>query len=275
MMTPGLLRCGPARGGMWEALFPRSAFASSWTYLRRVENASSELASMSAAIWQQTLGVRTPVDPDVWTGGALQEGSVRLESSGLAPMYPAFGRSRSAPGHHGCKRAFDLLLRDKPQVGYPRHQFAIAPGRPLLHRFLSLSQTSAGNGVSTLDDHPLHPCISCMTAPQAFSRPDRKMPRPACAEAVKAGPLQGHLKGSALGASSTMARSHGGVPYAGWDVGSGIFRTWRRNGELVPISQCHLASPETAISASARSAHVACQNSNGLRSSRGGLAAFR
>jgi hypothetical protein len=31
------------------------------------------------------------VDPNVWTGGALQEKSVRLESSGLATMYPALG----------------------------------------------------------------------------------------------------------------------------------------------------------------------------------------
>jgi peptidoglycan/LPS O-acetylase OafA/YrhL len=38
-------------------------------------------------------------------------------------------------------------------VGYPGHQFSIAPGRPLLHRFLSLSQTSAGNGVSASHDH--------------------------------------------------------------------------------------------------------------------------
>ena len=29
----------------------------------------------------------------VWTGGALQEKSVNLEHSGLAPMYPAFGWS--------------------------------------------------------------------------------------------------------------------------------------------------------------------------------------
>src|SRR5262245_41116870 len=56
---------------------------------------------------------------------------------------------------------------------------------------------------------PLHPSISLVRpAPGAFSRPDHKMPRPARAEAVKAGPLQGHPKGSALRASSTMARSH-------------------------------------------------------------------
>jgi hypothetical protein len=53
----------------------------------------------------------------------------------------------------------------------------LAAPRPLLHRFLSLSQTPAGNGVSTLDD-PLHPSISLV-------RPRRRLspPRPQDAEA--------------------------------------------------------------------------------------------
>ena len=33
------------------------------------------------------------IDPTVWTGGALQEKSVRMEEFGLASMYPAFGWS--------------------------------------------------------------------------------------------------------------------------------------------------------------------------------------
>ena len=43
----------------------------------------------------RAFSVARPVsfDPNVWTGGALQEKSVRLECSGLAPMYPAFGWS--------------------------------------------------------------------------------------------------------------------------------------------------------------------------------------
>ena len=48
-------------------------------------------------------------DPNVWTGGALQEKSVKLEYLGLAPMYPASEWSSCAPGHHGYKRAFDLI----------------------------------------------------------------------------------------------------------------------------------------------------------------------
>ena len=57
---------------------------------------------------QITPGQNT-TDPDVWTGGALQEKSVKLEYLGLAPMYPASEWSSCAPGHHGYKRAFDLI----------------------------------------------------------------------------------------------------------------------------------------------------------------------
>jgi hypothetical protein len=51
---------------------------------------------------------RTVRDPNVWTGGVLQEKSESWVF-GLAPMYPAFGWSSWAPGHHGYKRAFDLI----------------------------------------------------------------------------------------------------------------------------------------------------------------------
>ena len=47
----------------------------------------------------------------VWTGGALQEKSERMEEFGLASMYPAFGGAHMAPGHHGGKRACDLINR--------------------------------------------------------------------------------------------------------------------------------------------------------------------
>src|SRR6516162_3513713 len=36
-------------------------------------------------------------------------------------------------------------LADKPRTGYRGHQGSYAPGRPILHRRLILSQTSAGN----------------------------------------------------------------------------------------------------------------------------------
>jgi hypothetical protein len=164
-------------------------------------------------------------DPDVWTGGALQEGSVRAGEFGLAPMYPAFGWSRSAPGHHGCKRAFDLIKR-QASSGLSGSPVLDRAGKTVTPSLPFLSQTSVGNGglnLACLPPSSVH--FSCSTAPEAFSRPDHKMPRPARAEAVKAGPLQDHPKGSALRASSTMVRSHSWAPYTGWDVGSGILRT--------------------------------------------------
>src|SRR5215469_18330486 len=45
--------------------------------------------------------------------------------------------------------AHTVLLGDKPRSGSRGHQFSHAPGRPLLHFFLSLSQTSVGNGCAT------------------------------------------------------------------------------------------------------------------------------
>src|SRR5215467_13895536 len=45
--------------------------------------------------------------------------------------------------------AHAILLGDKPRSGCWGHQFSRAPGRPLLHLFLSLSQTSVGNRCAT------------------------------------------------------------------------------------------------------------------------------
>ena len=52
---------------------------------------------------------RFSVDPNVWSGRALQEISDELVASGLASMYPAFDWSSWAPGHHGYQRACDLI----------------------------------------------------------------------------------------------------------------------------------------------------------------------
>jgi len=56
-----------------------------------------------------------------------------LAVSGPASMYPVSDWSWSAPDHHGYQRA-----------GHLRHQCSHAPGRPILHRRLILSQSSAG-----------------------------------------------------------------------------------------------------------------------------------
>ena len=63
--------------------------------------------------------------------------------NGLASMYPASAWSDCAPGHHGYQRACDLIKR-QASTGQVGHQCSHAPGRPILHRRLILSQTSAG-----------------------------------------------------------------------------------------------------------------------------------
>jgi len=54
-------------------------------------------------------GQNDAIDPDVWTGRALQVDFAELAVSGLASMYPAFDWSIFAPGHHGYQRACDLI----------------------------------------------------------------------------------------------------------------------------------------------------------------------
>ena len=71
-------------------------------------------------------------DPNVWSGRALQEDFGELVVSGLASMYPAFGWSSCAPGHHGYQRACDLIS-GQASMGHLGHQCSHAPGRPNLH----------------------------------------------------------------------------------------------------------------------------------------------
>ena len=67
---------------------------------------------------------------------------------GLASMYPASAWST-------VLRAIMVIsthviwLADRPRPGHLGHQGSHAPGRPILHRRLILSQTSAGKGVVT------------------------------------------------------------------------------------------------------------------------------
>src|SRR5215471_7829984 len=120
--------------------------------------------------------------------------------------------------------AHTVLLGDKPRSGSRGHQFSHAPGRPLLHFFLSLSQTSVGNG-----------CATCCRCPfLLFDRAAGFLPprprgkeRPSRADAVKAGRFcLRPPSGSALTESSTTARWQGrGHLQAGWDVASEIFLT--------------------------------------------------
>jgi hypothetical protein len=56
--------------------------------------------------------------------------------SGLASMYPVSSWSCFAPDHHGYQRACDLI-NGQASTGHPGHQCSHAPGRPILHLYLS------------------------------------------------------------------------------------------------------------------------------------------
>src|SRR6202011_4072052 len=61
---------------------------------------------------------------------------VDLVVSGLASMYPVSSWSRFAPDHHGYQRACDLI-NGQASTGHLGHQCSHAPGRPILHLYLS------------------------------------------------------------------------------------------------------------------------------------------
>jgi hypothetical protein len=61
---------------------------------------------------------------------------VDLVVSGLASMYPVSSWSRFAPDHHGYQRACDLI-NGQASTGHRGHQCSHAPGRPILHLYLS------------------------------------------------------------------------------------------------------------------------------------------
>jgi hypothetical protein len=56
-------------------------------------------------------GENDAIDPNVWSGRALQEVFVDLVVSGLASMYPVSSWSCFAPDHHGYQRACVLIMR--------------------------------------------------------------------------------------------------------------------------------------------------------------------
>jgi hypothetical protein len=82
-------------------------------------------------------------DPNVWTGGALQEGSVRLESSvSHQCIRPLSGAELLLAIMDVSARS--ILLADKPQGGYWGHQFSInrSTGYPHLPRSSALSASA-------------------------------------------------------------------------------------------------------------------------------------
>src|SRR5262249_53955759 len=129
-------------------------------------------------------------DPNVWTGGALQEKSVRMEEFGLASMYPACG-AHWAPGHHGGKRACDLISR-LASIGLFGSPVLACAGKTVAP-FLPFSLADLGGEIGSPVDLFLFFLFFyfffCPPPPRASPRPDRGKPRPARADAVKAGRL--------------------------------------------------------------------------------------
>src|SRR5216684_395539 len=66
----------------------------------------------------------------------VASGFAELAVSGLASMYPASSWSCFAPDHHGYQRACDLIS-GQASTGHLGHQGSHAPGRPILHLYLS------------------------------------------------------------------------------------------------------------------------------------------
>ena len=90
-------------------------------------------------------------DPNVWSGRASQE----VSSIWLAVLHqcirPLIG-AVVAPGHSWISARVRSSLADRPRTGHLGHQCSHAPGRPILHLVVILSQTSAGKGVGYVID---------------------------------------------------------------------------------------------------------------------------
>jgi len=66
----------------------------------------------------------------------VARGFVELAFSGLASMYPVSDWSCFAPDQYGYQRACDLIV-GQTSMGQLGHQCSHAPGRPILHLFVS------------------------------------------------------------------------------------------------------------------------------------------
>src|ERR1700741_2838561 len=84
--------------------------------------------------------------------------------------------------------AHAISFPDRPRPGHLGHQCSHAPGRPILHRRLILSQTSAGK-LSYVIDRPSSSCLGCsfVRAWRPFLRPDLRATDAPRAGVVKAG----------------------------------------------------------------------------------------
>jgi hypothetical protein len=126
------------------------------------------------------------IDPNAWSGRALQVDFAELAVSGLASMYPVSNWSRFAPDHHGYQRACDLI-NGQASTGHLGHQCAYALGRPNLH----LVSSSRRPRLETVDK--LRHCLLLVSAVPLFEPrgrsfvPARRASIASRAGAVKAG----------------------------------------------------------------------------------------
>lgn len=125
-------------------------------------------------------------DPNVWTGGALQEKSVSWVF-GLASMYPAFGWSSCAPGHHGCKRAFDLIScqASRGLFGSPVLECAVKTVAPSL----PFSLADLGGEIDDAGYIALLPPVPWFDCGRSFI-PTYASSTASCRGVVKAGPVR-------------------------------------------------------------------------------------
>jgi hypothetical protein len=119
-------------------------------------------------------------DPNVWSGRALQEVFVDpAETVSHQCIRPLLG-ARCAPGHHGYQRACDLIS-GQASTGHLGHQCSHAPGRPILHHRLILSQTSAGRLSYVIDSSSFYAVPLFVPGGRSF------VPACACRRAARRG----------------------------------------------------------------------------------------
>jgi hypothetical protein len=99
-----------------------------------------------------------------------------LADAGLHQCIRSLVGACCAPDHHGYQRACDLIS-GQASMGHLGHQGSHAPGRPILHRRLILSQSSAGKSTDYVIDSLLVLRRSFVRAWRPFLRPDLRLQR--------------------------------------------------------------------------------------------------
>ena len=151
------------------------------------------------------------IDPNVWSGRALQEDFVDLADAVLHQcIRPLIGAS-CAPGHHGYQRACDLISGQASNGPFGSPVFACA-GKTDPPSRLILSQTSAGKGVGYVIDRSLLRAVPLFVPGgrsfvPACARETRRAQGPSRLAVALVLPLAPALPGHALTGPSTARGS--------------------------------------------------------------------